>query len=87
MGRHPLGPATRGCHSYDLWGVPDAPRLTLEAGFQSRRDGLWGVYGFKRGWGGELRRTPGALDCVYNPILYQLYRLAAALRAARHTVD
>lgn len=70
----------QGCLSYDLWGVPDAERITLEAGFESRRDGLWGVYGFKRGWGGELRRTVGALDCVYNPLLYRLYRVALALR-------
>lgn len=77
----------QGCHSYDLWGVPDAAHVTLEAGFQTRRDGLWGVYGFKRGWGGALLRTAGALDCVYNPLLYQLYRLAAALRARSYAVD
>ena len=70
----------QGCHSYDLWGVPDAELVTLEAGFQTRRDGLWGVYGFKRGWGGQLCRTAGALDCVYNPLLHGLYRAALAFR-------
>lgn len=70
----------QGCHSYDLWGVPDAELVTLEAGFRTRRDGLWGVYGFKRGWGGQLCRTAGALDCVYNPLLHGLYRAALAFR-------
>ncbi len=78
---------TQGCHSYDLWGVPDSDRLTLEASFQTRHDGLWGVYGFKRGWGGDLRRTAGALDCVYNPLLYRLYRVALALRARGQAAD
>lgn len=77
----------QGCHSYDLWGVPDSDEVTLEASFQTRHDGLWGVYGFKRGWGGALRRTVGALDCVYNPLLYQLYRVAVALRARGMAAD
>jgi lipid II:glycine glycyltransferase (peptidoglycan interpeptide bridge formation enzyme) len=63
----------RGAHSYDLWGVPDADEAVLEASFESRHDGLWGVYRFKRGWGGRLVRTVGAWDRVYNPWLYQLY--------------
>ncbi len=52
----------RGCRSYDLWGVPDAERETLEAQFETRGDGLWGVYRFKRGFGGELTRSIGAWD-------------------------
>jgi lipid II:glycine glycyltransferase (peptidoglycan interpeptide bridge formation enzyme) len=61
------------CEEYDLWGVPDEDEPTLEAGFQSRSDGLWGVYRFKRGFGGELRRAPQAVDRVYLPWLYALY--------------
>ncbi len=76
-----------GCRAYDLWGVPDSDHITLEAGFQTRRDGLWGVYGFKRGWGGELRRAAGAFDCVYNPLLYRLYRVALALRTRSQAAD
>lgn len=64
----------RGCTEYDLWGVPDAPEETLEADFTDRNDGLWGVYRFKRGFGGELRRTVGSADRVYNKLLYRLYR-------------
>ena len=63
----------RGCTVYDLWGVPDADENTLEAQFTTRSDGLWGVYRFKRGFGGELRRTQGPWDRVYNPVLYRLY--------------
>lgn len=63
----------RGCEEYDLWGVPDENEETLEANFESRSDGLWGVYRFKRGFGGELKRAAQALDKVYNPLLYKIY--------------
>lgn len=62
-----------GCDEYDLWGVPDEDEATLEANFETRHDGLWGVYRFKRGFGGELKRAAQAMDRVYNPILYRLY--------------
>lgn len=64
----------RGCHVYDLWGIPDAPEAELEAGFTDRQDGLWSVYRFKRGFGGDIRRTVGAADRVYNRRLHALYR-------------
>jgi lipid II:glycine glycyltransferase (peptidoglycan interpeptide bridge formation enzyme) len=64
----------RGALTYDLWGVPDEDEATLEAQFEGRHDGLWGVYRFKRGWGGTLTRTIGAWDKVYNPTLYTVYR-------------
>jgi peptidoglycan pentaglycine glycine transferase (the first glycine) len=63
----------RGCEEYDLWGVPDENEETLEANFESRHDGLWGVYRFKRGFGGEVKRAAQAVDRVYNPLLYWLY--------------
>ena len=63
----------RGCEEYDLWGVPDENEETLEAQFESRHDGLWGVYRFKRGFGGQLKRAAQALDRVYNPLLYWAY--------------
>lgn len=62
-----------GCEEYDLWGVPDEDEATLEANFESRHDGLWGVYRFKRGFGGELKRAAQAMDRVYNPLLYWAY--------------
>ncbi|NWG07300.1 MAG: peptidoglycan bridge formation glycyltransferase FemA/FemB family protein [Chloroflexi bacterium] len=63
----------RGCEEYDLWGVPDEDEATLEANFETRRDGLWGVYRFKRGFGGQLKRAAQAMDRVYNPLLYWVY--------------
>jgi lipid II:glycine glycyltransferase (peptidoglycan interpeptide bridge formation enzyme) len=67
-----------GCLVYDLWGVPDEDLAQLEAGFTSRSDGLWGVYRFKRGFGGQLRRAGGPWDRVYRPAFYTLYRWWAA---------
>ena len=63
----------KGAEEYDLWGVPDEDEAKLEADFERRGDGLWGVYRFKRGFGGELKRASQALDRVYNPLLYKLY--------------
>ena len=63
----------RNCTLYDLWGVPDADERTLEAQFTERSDGLWGVYRFKRGFGGELRRAQGPWDRVYRPLWYSVY--------------
>jgi lipid II:glycine glycyltransferase (peptidoglycan interpeptide bridge formation enzyme) len=63
----------RGCTSYDLWGIPD------EAGEDEEdmeevlgRGGLWGVYRFKRGFGGRVVRYCPSYDCVYSPVLYWL---------------
>jgi lipid II:glycine glycyltransferase (peptidoglycan interpeptide bridge formation enzyme) len=64
-----------GCEEYDLWGVPDVDMDTLEANFTTRSDGLWGVYRFKRGFGGVLKRTSGPWDRVYKPALYKLYTM------------
>jgi lipid II:glycine glycyltransferase (peptidoglycan interpeptide bridge formation enzyme) len=64
----------KGCMSYDLWGIPDAPEGELEEQFTGRTDHLWPVYRFKRGFGGEIRRTVGAADRVYNRLLHRLYQ-------------
>jgi lipid II:glycine glycyltransferase (peptidoglycan interpeptide bridge formation enzyme) len=62
-----------GCEEYDLWGIPDEEEATLEANFEKRHDGLWGVYRFKRGFGGQLRRAAQAVDRIYSPLLYWAY--------------
>ncbi len=69
-----------GCTSYDLYGVPDADRETLEAAFTQRSDGLWGVYRFKRGFGGELVRSVGAWDRVYAPARYGLLKIGYRIK-------
>jgi len=63
----------RGCREYDLWGVPDHEEEELEAHFTEYSGGLWGVYRFKRGFGGDLKRSAPAMDEVYHPLLYQAY--------------
>ncbi len=62
-----------GCKTYDLWGVPDESETVLEDQFENRHDGLWGVYRFKRGFGGRVVRAAQSLDRVYIPFLYNLY--------------
>jgi len=64
-----------GCTEYDMWGVPDTDEEILEANFNQRSGGLWGIYRFKRGFGGKLSRSIGPWDRVYIPSLYHLYLL------------
>jgi lipid II:glycine glycyltransferase (peptidoglycan interpeptide bridge formation enzyme) len=71
---------SQGCTYYDLWGIPDADPVTLEAEFEQRQDGLWGVYRFKRGFGGQWMQSLGAFDYVYNPLLYQFYKWRRGVR-------
>jgi peptidoglycan pentaglycine glycine transferase (the first glycine) len=66
---------SRGCTEYDLWGVPDEDEATLEDQYLNRSDGLWGVYRFKRGFGGNLIRFAGSFDRVYDRLLYRAYEL------------
>jgi len=54
----------RGCQVYDLWGAPDA---------FDESDSLWGVYRFKEGLGGQVRRTLGAWDYAPNALWYLAY--------------
>ncbi len=70
-----------GCTLYDMWGVPDEDEETLEANFTTRSAGLWGVYRFKRGFGGRLTRAASPWDRVYNPFLYGFYRWWTGMRS------
>jgi lipid II:glycine glycyltransferase (peptidoglycan interpeptide bridge formation enzyme) len=65
----------KGCTHYDMWGVPDQEEEYLEEHFNNHREGLWGVYRFKRGFGGSLVRSAGAFDRVYLKDVYSLYTL------------
>jgi len=71
----------RGCLTYDLWGIPDEEEEVLEREFLKRSDGLWGVYRFKRGFGGQVVHYLGAYDYVYSPLLYRLYDKLVTWRA------
>ncbi len=72
----------RGCALYDLWGVPDKDEATLEMQYLKRDDDLWGVYRFKRGFGGRLVRYVGAFDQVYSPLLYRAFLFALQRRGS-----
>jgi peptidoglycan pentaglycine glycine transferase (the first glycine) len=69
----------KGATDYDMYGVPDEDPASLEAQFETRSDGLWGVYRFKRGWGGTVRRSVGAWDRVYHSAFYAIYLIGNRL--------
>lgn len=71
---------SKGCEVYDLWGIPDASEAELEANFEKRSDDLWGVYRFKRGFGGKITRSVDSINRVYSPLLYKIYTLRQKLR-------
>lgn len=67
----------RGCTTYDLWGIPDAfgqlaGRSGAEAQLEAaaREHALYGVYRFKKGWGGRVVRYLPAYDHVYLAPVY-----------------
>ena len=63
----------QGCTTYDLWGIPDeAGEGEEDMEEVLERGGLWGVYRFKRGFGGRLVRYSPSYDYVYSPFLYWL---------------
>ncbi|MBI2845230.1 MAG: peptidoglycan bridge formation glycyltransferase FemA/FemB family protein [Chloroflexi bacterium] len=72
----------RGCTTYDLWGIPDeVGRVGEPQDFMERKGGLWGVYRFKRGFGGHAVRSAGAFDYIYSRLGYWvLMELAPRLR-------
>jgi len=72
-----------GCLTYDLWGIPDEEEAVLEGEFLKRSDGLWGVYRFKRGFGGQVVHYLRAYDYVYSPLLYWLYNKVVSYRQGR----
>jgi lipid II:glycine glycyltransferase (peptidoglycan interpeptide bridge formation enzyme) len=72
----------QGCEQYDLWGIPDVDETELEESFAQKQshEGLWGVYRFKRGFGGKVMRSAGAWDRIYYPAIYNLYSQIMKLR-------
>ncbi len=72
----------RGAASYDLWGIPDEDEEVLERDFTSRSDGLWGVYRFKRGFGGVVACSAPAYIKVYRPLIYKAYQIYRAQKQA-----
>lgn len=57
----------QGCTRYDLWGAPDV---------FDESDRMWGVYRFKRGFGGQVVQGLGAFDYPVNRPLYWAFTAA-----------
>ncbi len=77
--------AEQGCRTYDLWGVPDEVGADPERwsdDFAEQHGGLWGVYRFKQGFGGQVVRYTGAWDLPHSRVGYRLYYGARRLRQA-----
>jgi lipid II:glycine glycyltransferase (peptidoglycan interpeptide bridge formation enzyme) len=58
----------QGCTTYDWWGAPTDP--------DDPQDGMQGVWGFKEGFGAQVRRQVGAWDFAARPLLYRAYAQA-----------
>jgi lipid II:glycine glycyltransferase (peptidoglycan interpeptide bridge formation enzyme) len=73
----------RGCTLYDLWGIPDEVGAHPDAYAEPEswgEGGLWGVYRFKQGFGGQVVRYTGAWDMPLSQPGYALYKLALRVR-------
>ncbi|GCE19117.1 lipid II:glycine glycyltransferase FemX [Dictyobacter kobayashii] len=64
-----------GCSYYNFRGIPEI----LEEGQE-----MWGVYLFKRGFGGQPMLFLPTHDLVYRPLTYQLYRV---MLGVKHKLD
>ncbi len=76
----------RGCAIYDLWGIPDEVGANPDAYTEPEswgEGGLWGVYRFKQGFGGQVVRYTGAWDMPLSKPGYALYKLALKVRRGR----
>ena len=68
----------KGCKECDLWGIPDeiADMLEQEKDISCAScTGLWGVYRFKAGFGGNIQCYAGTFDLIFKPALYRFIRL------------
>jgi lipid II:glycine glycyltransferase (peptidoglycan interpeptide bridge formation enzyme) len=76
----------KGCTAYDLWGIPDEVGENPGAYAEPEswgQGGLWGVYRFKQGFGGQVVRFAGAWDLPLSRPGYALYKLALRVRKSQ----
>ena len=82
-----------GCSTYDFWGVPDEIGVAAieerdRSSVPEGDGGLWGVWRFKRGFGGRIERRVGRWDHVLSPLRYAVgVSLPAAIRHQRTVRD
>ena len=71
----------QGCTTYDVWGIPNEvgehhyKNKPLPA---NQKHGLWGVYNFKRGFGGDLVYYVGTFDYIYSKPWYWCMNLVTS---------
>jgi lipid II:glycine glycyltransferase (peptidoglycan interpeptide bridge formation enzyme) len=76
----------KGCIAYDLWGIPDEVGENPDAYAEPEswgQGGLWGVYRFKQGFGGQVVRFAGTWDLPLSRPGYELYKLALRVRKSQ----
>jgi peptidoglycan pentaglycine glycine transferase (the first glycine) len=66
---------SHGCDYFDFRGIPDVLELGEE---------MWGVYQFKRGFGGFSRLHIPTQAYIYRPLIYHSWRKVAQMLRARH---
>jgi lipid II:glycine glycyltransferase (peptidoglycan interpeptide bridge formation enzyme) len=67
---------SRGAHTFDWRSIPEAPHPGEE---------LYGVYAFKRGFGGAAQRVMPSHDLVLRPAIYWPYLAAVTARHSLYT--
>lgn len=79
-----LGALAQGLRAGDGSGTPvEALPVDVEA---LPREGLWGVYRFKQGFGGLVTRTVGAWDLAVNPLGSAVYQAGLQARALQRSL-
>ena len=68
----------RGCSYFDFRAIPEI----LEPG-----EAMWGVYEYKKGFGGFPCLHMPTQDYVYRPLIYTAWRKVAQVRRARHHAE
>jgi len=68
----------RGCSYFDFRAIPEI----LEPG-----EAMWGVYEYKKGFGGFSRLHLPTQDYVYRPLIYIAWRKVVEVRRARHHAE
>lgn len=64
----------RGCRWYDFWGIPNTDEPPEDGENLNVRSGLWGVYRFKAGFGGEPYTYPGTREWARYRLFVWLWR-------------
>lgn len=71
----------QGCHTFDLWGIPDEVGELSVRGEpipEGRKGGLWGVYYYKRAFRGRVVYYVGAYDYIYAWLPYRSVEFATS---------